>query len=116
MLASSLSQVAAANSALFTLGSGTTLVMIPLNVKLGYSVLSPVRLSVHGGANVFYRSRLDQIGLGGTNNRWAALPNFGGDVDVSVGRGFTLSVRPDVTFASTGNLFAVTLGVGYIID
>jgi hypothetical protein len=74
-----------------------------------------LRLGVQGGGNVIYRSQVNIMNLGtdsvGTDSLWKVYPNWGADLEFSVGQSATLLLRPEVTLAPNSNLFTGTLGI-----
>jgi hypothetical protein len=95
---------------------GSNLVVLPMDVKLGYNVTDKLRVSVHGGGNLTYRSVAEAASFGsnstGTSNAWSFLPNTGADIEVALTNQISVAARPDVSFAPGGtSLFMGTLGV-----
>jgi hypothetical protein len=98
--------------------AGANMFMIPVNAKVGYSPVRWMRIGVHGGGNVIYRSIANSMRLGdhdtdGTDSRWKMYPNAGADLDFSPARNVAISLRPDWTVTNETSMFSglVTLGV-----
>jgi hypothetical protein len=95
---------------------GSNLVVLPMDLKVGYHVTDKLRLSVHGGGNLTYRSVAQAATFGsnstGTSSAWSFLPNTGADVEVAITNEISLAARPDVSFAPGGtSLFMGSVGV-----
>lgn len=93
---------------------GTHLLMIPANLKVGYS-FGNLLLGVHGGGNVFYRSiartaAVGQVPNSTGNSDWSILPNIGFDVQYNVNRQIAVLLRPDWTMAGSNSIVTATLG------
>jgi len=96
--------------------AGANMFLIPANLKVGYNVTDKVRLSAHGGGNVFYRSIASEMPSGSSTaasgSQWKFYPNAGGDLEVAVSPRVAILARPDWTFTPGPNFFTGTLGVG----
>ncbi len=95
--------------------SGANLLIIPANLKLGYSISDNFRVGAHGGGNVIYRTAEQsmQLGTAGVGSEWDLYPNVGADIDFGLGKGVALSLRPDWTFAGA-DIFTGTVNVGFM--
>ena len=93
--------------------SGSNLLIIPADLKVGYAITDGVRLSAHGGGNVIYQSIANNLNLGSTSDsNWKLRPNVGGDVEFGFGKNVALLLRPDWTLSSGDSIFTGTLGLG----
>jgi hypothetical protein len=95
--------------------AGGNLVQFPLEAKMGYDVLDNMRLSVHGGGNVMYRSIAGEMSIDqftGPNSRWTIYPAVGGDVEFGITKNVALDIRPDVTLTPLNTVLNATVGVG----
>ena len=98
---------------------GSNFVMIPLNIKAGYTFNDNFRLSAHAGGNVTYRS------IGGSlrfadaretgKDLWTAFPNVGADVEFGIGKNVAVGFRPDWTITPGDDVFSGMLTVGFTI-
>jgi hypothetical protein len=99
-----------------TTAPGANMFLIPADAKLGWNVLDQLRLSVHGGGNVIYRSVGSSMNLGsssGTDSSvWRIFPNAGADLDFQLMRGTTVMLRPDWTVTPGDTIFTATIGLG----
>lgn len=91
---------------------GAHLVLIPLNVKGGYTFNESVRLSAHIGANLAYQSEAEEF----ENDEWQTATNLGFDVEFGLGDDTILLIRPDWTIRDGANVFTGTLGLGFPIS
>jgi hypothetical protein len=95
---------------------GSNLLLIPADLKLGWSGGSNARISIHGGGNVIYRTVASAIDFGSSSFQggsvWSIFPNAGADFEVGIGRNVSLNLRPDFTFTPGNTLFTGTLGLG----
>jgi len=100
------------------------LMLLPLDLKIGYSPTDNVRISVHGGGNIFYQSVAGTVNLTrgttviGTTaaaTNWNIYPNVGGDIEWGVGKNISVLIRPDVTLAPGASPFTGTVGFGIAI-
>lgn len=93
------------------------LVMIPVNLKMGYTFGKPhFRLALHGGVNLVYRSNSRAVRIGETRAgeaSWVFFPNIGADVEVAVTEAMALILRPDLTISSDQEMFSGMLGVAF---
>jgi hypothetical protein len=93
-------------------GSGNLLI-IPLDLKVGYNLNEAFRVSMHGGANFIYRSVGNQFALGAQgatgDSDWTPYPNFG--LDFEFGREIAFMVRPDFTITPGDEIFTGTFAV-----
>jgi hypothetical protein len=94
---------------------GANVFIIPTDLKLGYNVTERLRLAVHGGGNVLYRSFADAFNTGPSSSQsgsvWRWYPNAGGDVEYAVGQNVAIMARPDVTVTPGNTLFTGTLAM-----
>jgi hypothetical protein len=95
---------------------GGNLAVLPMDLKVGYHLTDKLRVSVHGGGNLTYRSVAESASFGnnstGTSSAWSFLPNTGADVEVALTNEISVEARPDVSFAPGGtSLFMGTVGV-----
>lgn len=97
-----------------TFDSGNMLI-IPLDLKAGYSITDNFRLGAHGGGNIIYNSFPGSVSLtdsGYNANQWKMFPNAGFDLEFGIARNVSLSLRPDWTLAPVNSMFSGTLGIG----
>jgi hypothetical protein len=99
---------------------GTHLLILPLNLKVGYTFSDAIRLAMHGGANVLYSNTsagtsLGPVSLSVSDSSWSTHPNLGADLELGIGRNVSLLLRPDWTF-SDNTLFTGTLGIAFPIS
>lgn len=100
--------------------SGANMALIPVDLKLGYDITDLLRVSVHGGGNVFYRSVASSMAMGvssaTTAPSWDIFPNVGGDVEWALGQSKSVAVfaRPDFTITPGVCVFLGTVGVSWI--
>ena len=95
--------------------AGGNLVQFPLEAKLGYDVFDNMRLSVHGGGNLMYRSVAGAMSIDsntGSNSRWTIYPAVGGDIEFGISKNVALDIRPDVTLTPLNTVLNATIGVG----
>lgn len=94
---------------------GANVFIIPTDLKIGYNVTERLRLAVHGGGNVLYRSVADAFNTGPSSAQsgsvWRWYPNAGGDVEYAVGQNIAIMARPDVTVTPGNSLFTGTLAM-----
>jgi hypothetical protein len=95
---------------------GANIVLIPADLKVGYTFGDNFRLSAHGGGNVLYRSVASSLYLGDSSSVpgsvWRLFPNAGADLEFGMGSQIAVLIRPDVTFTPGNALFAGTIGLG----
>ena len=93
-------------------GSGNLLI-VPLDLKIGYNVNDAFRVSMRGGANFIYRSVGNQFALGDQGNTaasdWTPYPNFG--LDFEFGKDIAFMFRPDFTITPGDEIFTGTMAV-----
>jgi len=117
------SHLGAASSNLFgtnsdsslSLDTGANMVLIPVDLKVGYAFADNLRVSAHGGGNVFYVSDDNAINTGTTPvgaSRWSMYPDVGADLEWGVAKNVSLLLRPDLTFTPGSDIFAGMIGVG----
>jgi hypothetical protein len=86
--------------------------IVPANLKLGWNVSDSVRFSVHGGANVMYRSNIFAVQVGEFNtDKWSFYPNVGADLEFALGRNIGIILRPDLTLTPGRDFGTVTAGL-----
>lgn len=95
-----------------------TLLMAPVNAKLGYNISDRTRISAHGGGNVFYRSSAGAVRIAdddpvGNESEWDVHPNVGADLEMQIGDNVGLLARPDFTI-SDETLFVGTLAANFM--
>jgi hypothetical protein len=102
-----------------TFQSSANLLIIPGDVKVGYTFGDAFRLAVHGGGNVIYRSVASSMLLGDSSlesgSDWSIFPNAGIDVEMGLSENVALTLRPDVTFTSGDELFSGMLALGFTL-
>ena len=95
--------------------SGSNFFYIPADLKLGLNLGDNVRVAVHGGGNVTYRSVANSLNLGTSSNQdgsvWKLFPNVGGDFEFGLGRSVSVLLRPDFTLTPGDAFFTGTLGL-----
>jgi hypothetical protein len=100
--------------------AGSNLLLLPVNLKLGYAFTDYYRLGIHAGGTGVYRSVASAINMGEGSDRsgslWKLYPNLGADLDIALSKTVALSLRPDWTVTPETDLFAGTLGVGIFLD
>jgi hypothetical protein len=101
-----------ADSASSTGQGGSNFLMIPVNLKVAYAPVKWMRVGVHGGGNVMYRSVPASIGLDNSDVSWRMIPNVGGDVEFSVSKDVALAFRPDWTLSPTQSVFSTSFALG----
>lgn len=86
-----------------------------MDLKVGYHLTDRVRVSVHGGGNVTYRSVASSANFGesstGSDSNWTLFPNAGADLEIGLTRQISLAARPDITFTTGQEVYMGTLGV-----
>lgn len=89
-----------------------TFLSVPVNLRAGYVFEERVRVGLHGGTHLTYRSVANSMRVGptsvGTETEMEFFPNFGGDLDFALSRNVILSFRPDVTFVEDTGTDLVT--------
>ena len=80
-------------------------------MKFGVLLTEAIRVGVHGGGDVTYRStalamQLESPGAVSSNARLDLFPNVGADLDVEISRHLVATFRPDVIFNSGKSLFS----------
>ncbi len=97
---------------------GSNLLIIPVNLKVGYNVSDHFRTSLHAGGNVVYRSVGNQLNLGEQGRTDASdttmYPNVG--MDFEFGKKVVLMVRPDLTLTPEDELFTGTVALSIPIS
>jgi hypothetical protein len=99
--------------------ANSNFLMIPADLKLGYTFGDDFRVAVHGGGNVIYRTVARSMNLGdrstGTDNNWVLRPNAGADLEFGLGQHVALTLRPDLTFTSGNDIFTGTVALAFPI-
>jgi len=99
-------------------GSDANLVLIPIDLKLGYQINDSVRFAVRGGGNLIYRSNagVSDLGAGSTGSAslWKIYPNVGVDADIELSKNLLLTIRPDITLTPANDLYVATIGATYV--
>jgi hypothetical protein len=104
--------------------AGGNLLLLPLDLKVGYSLADNFRISLHGGGNIIYQSVAGTVnftrgttvvGTTAAATNWNIYPNVGGDIEYGVGKNISVLIRPDVTLAPGASPFTGTIGVGIAI-
>jgi hypothetical protein len=93
--------------------AGANLAMMPLNLRYGTAVMDELRISIHAGANAFYRNVLSSVRLTDNEKTWTLLPNVGADFEFSLSRSVALNVRPDWTVAGKRSVASAMMAVGF---
>jgi len=98
------------------LDSGSNILLLPLNLKAGWTFGENFRIAAHGGANIIYTNatqsvRIGPTGASATQEDWSSRANIGGDLEVGLGRHVGLMFRPDWTFVSDNPIFTATAAV-----
>jgi len=97
---------------------GANLLMIPVDLKIGFAVRDNFRLSARAGGNITYRSIGNSVDWGdssselGGSGGWRMFPNAGLDLEIGVGKNTSLLIRPDYTITPGTDFFTGTLGLG----
>ena len=95
--------------------AGANLFLIPANIKVAYHLTDQLRVGVHGGGNIVYRSVASAAYFGDSSNQsgsvWRAFPNAGGDFELGLGEHTALMFRPDWTFTPGTDFFTGTLAL-----
>lgn len=98
---------------------GANILFFPLNLKAGYNVSEKIRVSIHGGANLIYRSIASSMFLGDssflTGSVWRLFPNIGIDGEFAVDKNLAVIVRPDLTLTPGNDIFSATIGVNVFL-
>lgn len=94
--------------------------LLPANLKFGYAFNGTTRLSLHAGANVLHRTRMQgvQVGEGvstGSDGDWRVYPNVGADLEASLGGNTSLLVRPDATITQGNDAYTALVGISVAI-
>lgn len=97
--------------------ASANIVLIPVDLKVGYLVTEKIRFSILGGGNVMYRSVKSSFDTGGdfaTDNSsdWTMYPNLGASLEVGLADRVTLAVKPDLSFTPGVVAFYGMLGIG----
>jgi hypothetical protein len=98
--------------------NSANLILIPVDLKVGYNIRDNFRLSARAGGNVTYRSVGNSVAWGdssqelGDSGGWTMFPNVGLDLEVGVGKNTTVLIRPDYTFTPGTDVFSGSIGIG----
>lgn len=99
---------------------GANLLMIPADLKVGYTFMNNFQIAAHGGGNVIYRSVGSSMALGSssatTGPVWRIFPNVGADLEVGVAKNVSVLLRPDWTITPGNNFFTGTVGLGILLS
>jgi hypothetical protein len=90
------------------------MLILPANLKVGYTFGDMFRVSAHGGGNLLYRSVASAIPTS-SGSDWTIYPNVGGDVEVGLTPNLALTLRPDVTLTPANDVFSGMLALGFTI-
>lgn len=99
--------------------AGADMVLIPLNIKGGFTWDDRARIAFHAGVNVNYQnSRRDdpETDVFFADRDWSANTNVGLDFEFGLGDDALLLFRPDWTFRSGQDVFTATIGFGLLIS
>jgi len=92
---------------------GGNLLIVPLNLKVGYNISDTMRTSIRAGANLVSRSRGSLLNLGEQGRTTASdttfYPNVG--IDFEFGRKVVFMVRPDLTITPGDEIFTGTFAI-----
>jgi hypothetical protein len=105
-------------NSVFTFSTNANLLIIPVNLKVGYAPGPWFRISAHGGGNLLYQSVGNSLSRGpyepnaGPASAWSFFGNTGMDIELGASRRISILLRPDITFATGNTIFAGTLGLG----
>jgi hypothetical protein len=105
----------------FTFSTTANVLLIPVDLKLGYALTPDAKISFRGGGNILYQSVGNSISMGphtftpGHDSQWDIFLNMGLDFEYSIKEGVTLLFRPDLTFTPGEGIFTGTFGVGFKI-
>jgi hypothetical protein len=92
--------------------SGTHLLLIPFNLKAGYTFRDIFRPSIHAGATLIYNNERDQpTGIEPADSSTNVRANIGLDFEFGIGKSVALLIRPDWVFAPRSSIFTGTLGL-----
>jgi hypothetical protein len=101
-----------ADAAVAAGSGGANLFLIPANLKLAYNLSDNIRIGIHGGGNITYRTIASSINLGPSSSVpgavWRIFPNAGADAEFSLGKNVALMLRPDWTITPGNPLFSGT--------
>ncbi len=98
--------------------NGANVILVPVNLKLGYNIRDNFRLSARAGGNVTYRSIGNSVAWGdssqelGAGDGWTMFPNVGLDLELGVGKKTTVLIRPDYMITPGTDVFSGTIGIG----
>ncbi|MGZ3688200.1 MAG: hypothetical protein ACXVBW_07860 [Bdellovibrionota bacterium] len=94
---------------------GANLLILPLDLKVGYAVTDWFRASAHGGGNFIYRSVVGSLALGNdqtaSSSNWNIYPNVGADFEFALGKNVALGIRPDFTLTPVNDIYTGTLSL-----
>ncbi len=98
--------------------NGANLILIPIDLKVGFNIRDNFRLSARAGGNLTYRSVGDSVAWGdssqelGSGGGWKMFPNVGMDLEWGVGKNTTVLIRPDYTVTPGSDFFSGSVGLG----
>jgi hypothetical protein len=97
---------------------GTHLLLIPFNLKAGYTIGDVFRPSVHAGGTLLYNNRPSvPTGIQATTDSTTTVRvNVGLDFEFGLGKSVALMLRPDWIFAEDNTIFVGTLGLVFPIS
>lgn len=92
--------------------NGTHLLLIPFNLKAGYTIRDVFRPSIHGGGTLIYNNLPSlATGIQVSDSSTTFRANVGMDFEFGIGKSVALMLRPDWVFTSDNTIFVGTLGV-----
>ena len=99
-------------------GGGSNMLLLPLDLKMGYALNDKVRVSVLGGGNLIYRSDASVSNLGSgsgsSSSLWKVYPNLGVDAEWRLTRNLGVVLHPDLTLTTGKNIYAASLSAVFI--
>ena len=100
------------------LGGGTmsnsNMVIVPVDLKVGYNLTDKFRTSVRGGGDVVYKSNAASVNFGGPND-WTMHPDVGVDLEWQVSKRVSVQAKPDLFFTPGENVFVGMLGANILL-
>lgn len=89
---------------------GANFLLVPLDLKVGYTFSENMRASLHGGGNLTYRSRessiqLSDVQTSSTDTNWTVYPNIGASFEIGY-----FMIRPDWTVTPGNDVVTATVG------
>ncbi|MGZ3688199.1 MAG: hypothetical protein ACXWP5_10625 [Bdellovibrionota bacterium] len=94
---------------------GANLLILPVDLKVGYNMTNWARLSAHGGGNVMYQSNTGAMNVSSNSpaapsSTWSMFPNIGADLEFGMGR-TVLAIRPDFTLTPENDVYSTTIAL-----